>query len=301
MKPPSAMILCAGFGTRLRPLTDELPKPLVPIGDGPLLGHVASRLRRQGIAQLVANAHHMHDEFIRILKQLNMDIRVVSEPTIRGTAGGVAGARDLLGAGPCVVHNGDILADVPVPEVLRGAEHFGMCLAVAPRPAGEGTVGLDREGAVVRLRGEIFGVEASGGDYIGVAGLDAAVLASLPDRGCLIGDVALPRCRTGLRVGAAFVDAPWSDVGTIEAYHAENIAWLARCPPGRSAWTGAGVEVDPAVELASSLVGAGARVSGLGRLERCVVWPGAHARAPLADAVVTTRGQVVRLDGTSRA
>src|SRR6188474_3529875 len=98
----TAMILCAGFGTRLRPLTDELPKPLVPVGDRPLLAHILGRLRTAGVTRAVLNLHHKSEEIIRNLDNLPIEPQVMVEAEILGTAGGVAAARQLLGPGPVV-------------------------------------------------------------------------------------------------------------------------------------------------------------------------------------------------------
>ena len=117
-----AMILCAGLGTRLRPLTDELPKPLVPVGDRPLLAHITARLRSQGIHQVALNTHHLPRAFDSVYEWLDVEVKVVHEPEIRGTAGGVAGARRHFSSAPVLVWNGDILADPPVGRLLEGAQ-----------------------------------------------------------------------------------------------------------------------------------------------------------------------------------
>jgi mannose-1-phosphate guanylyltransferase len=288
------MLLCAGLGTRLRPLTDELPKPLVPLGDRPLLAHVLERLSEGGITRAVMNSHHLHHEFLHILRQLPRKPQVSHESEILGTAGGVAHARQLLGKAPLVVHNGDILCRPPVAPLLERARTGGMWLAVAARPPGQGTIGLDDEARVVRLRGGQFGSETRGGDYIGVASLGADVLEALPARGCLIGDVALPRLRSGQVVGAVLVEGGFIDCGHLVSYFEANLAWLEE--RGERAFVGKDAVVD-GVELERTVVGAGARVTGSGRLERVVVWPGATARAPLSDMIVTSRGQLVNVQG----
>jgi mannose-1-phosphate guanylyltransferase len=138
----SALILAAGFGTRLRPLTLELPKPVVPVGDRPLLAHVARACRNAGAGHLVANLHHDADKIISVIERLKLGIDVVVEPEIRGTAGGVAGARRWFEPGPVLVWNGDILTDAPARALLKeAAELEAMVLAVAPR---EGSAGSAR-------------------------------------------------------------------------------------------------------------------------------------------------------------
>src|SRR5215471_12562414 len=81
-----AMILAAGLGTRLLPLTEELPKPLVPLGDGPLVTHAAARLAGAGLAPLVMNTHHLAPAFAHAGLDA-LGVRVVHEPRILGTAG----------------------------------------------------------------------------------------------------------------------------------------------------------------------------------------------------------------------
>lgn len=278
------MVLCAGLGTRLRPLTEERPKPLVPVGDRSLLAWACDQLALAGHEEVVLNTHHLPGTFESEIEGLALEARVVHEPRIRGTAGGVAGARSLL-APPLVVWNGDIRAEPPLQALADAAVDGGLVLAVAPRAVGQGTVGLGADRAVVRLRGERFGSEAIGGDYIGVAGLGADVLSSLPELGCMIGDVALPRLRSGQSVRAVPTDSPWTDAGDLNAYLRANLDWLG----GRASWVGPDAHVGGRVELDRTVIGGGARVEGPGRLERCVVWPGATVTAPLRDAVATPR------------
>jgi mannose-1-phosphate guanylyltransferase len=290
----SAMILAAGLGTRLRPLTDELPKPLVWIGDRPMLAHIAVRLAEGGVRAAVLNAHHRAADFSAgALDALPIPVHVLREPEILGTAGGVSNAAAALGEGDVVVWNGDILADLDVAALCAEHRERGAAatLAVAPRAAGEGTVGMDAGGRVVRLRGERFGEEAGGGDFIGVQVLGGALRRRLPDRGCLVGDAYLPWLRAGGALATFRAPDVWDDVGTVASYLRANARWLSRS--GRRAYVAPDAIVAAGVEVIDSVVGAGARVAGGGALRGCVVWPRAEARAPLEGAVVSTAGRVV--------
>ena len=286
------MVLCAGYGTRMRPLTEERPKPLLPFGDRTLLEHVLEGLGAEFLPALV-NAHHLPAIFVELTRGWQAIAELLLESEILGTAGGVAGARERLGPAPVVVTNGDVLARISARALLESTPRDGVCLAVAPRPLGAGTVGLGARGEVVRLRGEHWGTEVASGDYVGTLGLGEEALAALPTRGCLIGDVTLPLLRRGAGVTTLPVSGHWFAPGDgIGAYLDEHRAWLAerRAP----SYVAADAHVDSGVEVVSSVVGAGATVSGVGRLEGVVVWPGARATAPLSDAVVTTRGNIVR-------
>lgn len=274
------MILCAGLGTRLRPLTDEIAKPMVPVGDEPALAHVVRRVRLAA-SRLVVNVHHRPDD-VRAWAEPE-GIAVSHEPDLLGTAGGVAGARALLGEGDVLVWNGDILTELD-PRVLFEAHRHEATLAVKKRPAGEGNVGVASDGSIVRLRGERIGDatrETTGGDFLGIHVLGAALRAELPAKGCLVGDVYLPALRRGARLDACFVDVPFIDVGTIAQYLAANEAWLAS--RGLSSWAHPSARVN--ADIDGSVVGANARVDA--PVIDGVVWPGAHVRAPVSRAVIT--------------
>lgn len=295
----SALILAAGFGTRLRPLTSELPKPAVPVGDRPLLAHVAAACRRAGAQKLVANAHHEHAKLAAVIGRLQLGIDVVVEPEIRGTAGGVAGARQELGPGAVLVWNGDILTDAPAKALLELAtEKDAQVLAVAPRPAGQGTVGMDEQGAVVRLRGQVFAPETRSGDYIGVMALGPSIVAELPANGCLVGDVALPHLAAGRKVWTVASSVPWSDLGDLNEYVAANFAWLTA--QGADSWIGEGTEIAPGVSVQHSLIGVGAKLIGAGKLTDVIAWPGAEVVAPLSRAIVLGSGLVVPFDAPAK-
>ncbi len=291
---PRSMVLCAGLGTRLRPLTDERPKPLVPFGDRTLLEHALGWLPPE-LQPAIVNAYHLPDTFLAITKAYVSIAKVLVEPELRGTAGGVAGARADLSPAPILVTNADVLAPVDALGLLAATPADGLCLAVAPRRTGEGTVGLGDGGRVVRLRGEHFGEEVAGGDYVGTLGMGQRVLRALPDRGCLIGDVALPLARRGEPLLTFPVKGDWLAPGdSVGEYLDAHQAWLTqRGGPGES-FVGPEVKLGAGVELVSSVIGAGASVFGNGRCERVVAWPGARVTAPLSDAVVTTSGRVVR-------
>jgi mannose-1-phosphate guanylyltransferase len=281
------MILSAGLGTRLRPLTDRCAKPLVPVGDRPALAHLIDRLRAAGVDRVVVNAHH-HLDMLRAFADASAGIALSEEPELLGTAGGVAHARELLGEGDVLLHNGDILSDLDVRLVVAAHSEFGApaaTMVVQPLAPGAGTVGMDEEGRIVRLRGERFGAERRGGEFVGVYVLSGALRARLPERGGMVEDVLVPALARGEIVRAMLFDGRWRDIGTLAGYLEANAAWLAA--RGLSSWVGPGACVGDGVTLAGSVVGAGARVGGEGTLRGCVVWPGASAVAPLEGKVLT--------------
>jgi NDP-sugar pyrophosphorylase family protein len=222
------------------------------------------------------------------------------ETRILGTAGGVHNAASVLGA-PALVWNGDIVVDAPVTELLlHVAQTHGYCLATARRGRGTGSLGLDETGHVVRLRGESFGREAHGADYVGVMALGADALGQLPEQGCLIGDGCLPALRRGERIGTRDISGDWFDIGTLSGYLKANLEWLrAR---GMDNFVHPSARVEDGVVLEGAVVGEGAHVTGPGVVRRAVVLPGAQLRAPAQDliAFAQTRLDVIaepRRDG----
>ena len=108
-----ALLLCAGLGTRLRPLTDERPKPLVPVLHRPLAAYALDHLAAAGVRHVVANAHHLAAQLEPALAPHGashaMDLRVLVEPTLLGTGGAIRNALPHLGE-DFVVFNGDVLS-----------------------------------------------------------------------------------------------------------------------------------------------------------------------------------------------
>jgi mannose-1-phosphate guanylyltransferase len=283
----SAMILAAGLGTRLKPLTDVLPKPLVPVGDRPMLAHVIERVRAAGCAPIVVNAHHHAGVVARACAELGATVSREDDDLL-GTAGGLSRARSLLGEGDVLVHNGDVLASASLATLLDAHRARGSAatLLVVPRAAGEGNVGFDDRGGVVRLRKETFAPgETNGGEFTGIHVVSDRI--PLPERGCMVGDVYMPRLRGKIGDLCVHTASEFVDVGSPAGYLAANLAWLAS--QNIESFVGDDVVIDPRVTIDHSVIGAGASIEGEGVVARCVVWPGATAIAPLADAVVTGR------------
>jgi mannose-1-phosphate guanylyltransferase len=286
----AAIVLCAGLGTRLRPLTDELAKPMVPVGDQPALAHVVARVRLAGprvASRIVVNVHHRPDD-VRAWAEPE-HIAVSHERELLGTAGGVARAAKLLGTGDVLVWNGDILSDLDPRELV--AAHAGepsrlATLAVHARPAGEGNVGFAADGRIVRMRASSFGAEAHGGDFLGIHVVGEALRALLPEQGCLVGDVYIPALARGERLGVHVTTASFRDIGSLREYLAANAGWLAARK--LASWAHPTAIVNAPID--GSVVGAGARVdaAALGS----VVWPGAHVR-DACEGVVVTRASTV--------
>lgn len=288
----TVFFLAAGLGTRLRPLTDEVPKALVPIGNRPQLLRLAQRFAD---LHQVVNAHHHAEQILAAAARAG--ITVSSEREVLGTAGGLRQAWPLFRDGAIWVHNADIEVD---PQVVRrafahtDAEALATLLVGEAQPPGQGAVGLDAERRIVRLRDVSVSAEVSSASYLGVAELAARTREHLPERGCLVGEVWIPRLRAGDRLcacdaaSAQRASTSFFDLGTPASYLAANLRWLEDADLLVRAERGA--RVDPAARWI--VAGEGALVEA--PAERVVVWPGARVTEPLHDAIVT-RAHVVKI------
>ena len=122
-----AMIFAAGLGTRLKPLTDTMPKALVRVGDTPLLGHVIMKLKAAGYERIVINVHHFAQQIVDYIAKnrcFDLDIRISDETGgLLETGGGIRKALPLFDPRfPILIHNVDILSDLDFNELVPAHE-----------------------------------------------------------------------------------------------------------------------------------------------------------------------------------
>src|SRR5437016_2814081 len=137
-----AFVLGAGLGTRLRPLTDDFPKPLIPIFQKPLITFALDHLAAAGVESFVINTHHRPEKFEELFAHQSYEghfVRLVYEPVLLETGGGIKNAQSLLGAEPFIVYSGDILTNLPLAPLIE--EHFakGNDVTLALRETGLAT------------------------------------------------------------------------------------------------------------------------------------------------------------------
>jgi mannose-1-phosphate guanylyltransferase len=295
-----AMVLCAGFGTRLRPLTDKVPKPLVPLCGLPLLRYNLALLRGAGVREVVVNTHHlgaaMEQGAIELARELSLGIEVSREEKhILGTGGGVRRAAAMLGAGTFFLLNGDMLFDVDLAAALaahRSAQAVAtMVLAPYPKGATYGAVEVDAQQHVRRIAGRGAGPAPEQSPltrrhFTGVHVLEPEALSRLPPEGeSDINRTAYVRLiHEGARVLGFLQHGYWGDLGAPKSLLRANLdvlegrVPLARFRDGADPFAGAreeapgvfvhaGAQVAPGAELAGPLlvqagvsIAAGARV-----------------------------------------
>lgn len=226
-----AMILAAGLGTRLRPLTDTIPKPLLRVGGMPLLERIARRLVAAGADRLIINTHHHGDQieaYVHSCDDFGVDVRFSreSERPLE-TGGGLWHAREHFRRDePFFLHNGDILTDAPL-EALYAEHARNHALAtLAVRPPSEqrylifddaGLAGFSpRGGGAERIVREPQGA-LQRWDFAGIHVIHPAIFELIEERGAFsIIDVYLRLSKAGHEIRPLPFDGVWLDIGTPE-------------------------------------------------------------------------------------
>lgn len=296
------MVFAAGFGTRLRPLTERLPKPVVPLLNRPLASYSLERLAAFGIEEVAINTHHLAEAVERELVPHvpeGVRARFVHEPVLLGTGGGLRNAVD---HGDVVVMNGDIFFWPDLEGALALHRELDAVATVVLRPDPRarklGALEIDSAGRVRRLLGRPERVEAPLRElmFTGVHILSERALRDLPTEGCIIRRAYRQWIDEGETV-AGFVDhGEWRDLGTPEEYLRASVQ-LVR---GELRWPGAArgprvhesAHIGDEVELRDAVVGAGARIDSGVTLEQVVVWPGAHVRESARGAIIAPHASV---------
>jgi N-acetyl-alpha-D-muramate 1-phosphate uridylyltransferase len=229
--PRTAMILAAGLGTRMQPLTDKMPKPLVPVRGKPLLDHVLERLADAGVARAVINVHYLPDQIIAHVKGRSRPEIIISDERgeILGTGGGVVKALPQLGGGPFFHVNSDtIWIEGPRPNLERLAAGFDPArmdalLLLAPTATsigyeGRGDYAMSPDGTLHR-RGER---EVAPFVYAGAAILSPALFAGAPGGAFALTEL-FHRAEEAGRLHGLRLEGIWMHVGTPDAIvQAEN-------------------------------------------------------------------------------
>src|SRR5687767_10316122 len=152
-----AMVMAAGLGTRLRPLTYEVPKPIVPVGNRPVLELILRLLAGQGFAEVVSNLHWFPDTIRDRFgdgSELGVELTYSFEEELLGTAGGVRNVRDYFGSEPFVVMAGDALTDVDLRDLAEAhSAHDGLATLAVKRVTDTREYGVIVTGADGRIQG----------------------------------------------------------------------------------------------------------------------------------------------------
>ena len=221
----TAFILGAGLGTRLRPLTQLTPKPLLPVGGRPIITHAMEHLRAAGVTRFIINTHHCPEKYLEAFPEgrwEDVPITFRHEPVLLDTAGGIKNIEDLIGQDRrIIVYNGDIITNLPLEPLLK--RHTELCTeaTLALRSRGPLTnVHIDSQGFICDMRNTLHNPGVQACLFAGIYILETAFCGGLR-RENRIDCAAAHREHTAKSrsVGGIVIDEGfWHDLGTMEEY-----------------------------------------------------------------------------------
>ncbi|CAN5747841.1 mannose-1-phosphate guanyltransferase [soil metagenome] len=316
------VIMAGGFGTRLKPLTINRPKPMVPIANRPIMEHIVALLRRHGITDLVSILYFQPEQITSYFgdgARFGVSMQYVTADADYGTAGAVRNAADLIGDDRVIVISGDVLTDFDLGVAIRSHEERGaeatIALTAVENPLAFGIVILDEEsGRIVRFLekptwGEVFSDTINTGIYI----LEPEALrrVALKTNVDFSKDLFPQMLREGAGLFGHVASGYWRDIGNIDEYRTAHrdvlkgavdleFAGERRDFDGGVLWLDTGVVIGQNVGIRGTVIaGASAEVADDAVLENVVVGHGVRIGegAQLRDTVLWEN---CRVGGRSR-
>lgn len=282
-----ALVLAAGRGHRLRPLSDQVPKPLLPVAGAPLITLTLERLRRAGCEAAAVNLHHLGGEIRETLGESfrGMPLTYSEEPELLGTLGALAPLRDFLGEADLVLLlNGDSLCRWPLGRLVRrhlasGARVSLLTARRVPPEGFGGGVGVDGDGRVVSFRedGLAIGGALQRQVFAGAHVFAPDLLAAVGERPAdIVADLYEPLLAAGSPLLAVPTSRRWHDLGTPRRYLEGLLDWVRGPWPWSRSWISPEAVVEPGARVRRSVVERGARVAAGAGVEDSLVLPGAR-------------------------
>lgn len=291
-----AVVLVGGFGTRLRPLTADLPKQMLPICGVPMIEWVVGHLATHGVEEVGLSLGYRPDDFLNAYPDgqiAGIPYRVAVEPEPRGTAGAVRFATDELGVDDTfLVLNGDVLTDLDITELIEfHREHQAeatIALQPVPNPSRFGVVSTSLDGQVKEFvekpeAGRTPSNNVNAGTYV----LEPSVIERIP--GGIEVSIERETFPELARAGTLYAlpsSTYWLDTGTPEQFLEANLDVLlgrrlrrAELPPAH---------LDPSAEVVDSVIGADSRIGADARIQRSVLFRDCqvNAKASVVDSVL---------------
>lgn len=294
-----AFVLGAGMGLRLRPLTEQMPKPLVPIFGKPLITFPLDHLRSIGIESFVINTHRLAEQFESRFADGNYEgvpLKLVHEPDLLETGGGIKNAESHLRREPFIVYSGDILTDVELEPLIE--EHFarGNDVTLALRDTGLARGVALRDGRVIDISNR-YGHPGTH-DFANISVWNPEIFERIPAATKIsfvpvLGDWIGGGGKIG---GVELNERQWFNIGSRDGYlevHrmiAED-GWRPRYVTATD-WpvkVADDADIDSSARFAGFYaVGSGARIGADALIENTIVWPGAEiaSRSELRNCIV---------------
>ena len=302
-----AMILSAGYGTRLWPLTEDRTKPAIPILGKPLVGYVAEYLARFGCRDILVNLHHRPESVRAALgdgRQYGVKLNYIEEPVILGTSGALDNARDLLKHETFVAINGKIITDIDLYAALATHRNNDALatLVLLPNVARERfSVVETADGLVQRFGGmpapATGSTESNQGAplmFTGIQILEPRIFDYIP-RGIFshsTSDVYPPAIAKGERVAAHVAKGNWYELSTIQRYLEVSLIMLAGSQ--QTVHAGARCRIADDAEVSHSILWDDVIIEAGARVNRAVIADGVRiGRAEIIENAAVVRAALV--------
>lgn len=305
-----AMVLAAGLGTRMLPLTCRRAKPVLPVLNRPLLHWTLDRLAAAGVTEVVVNLHHLPATVVRAVGDgghFGLRITYSRERAILGTGGGPRKVRAFFGEEPFLLVNGDVLFDFDLRRLLdrhrRAGVRVSLGLIPNPDPRRYGPVITDETGGVLSLAGLPRQARGRPWLFTGIHVLDPALLERLPKGASdSVRDLYAPLLARGERILGVPLQGAWYDLGDPALYLGAQQALLRKKAVGdeRHSLVHPEAQVHPRASVESSVVGRGCVIGDEARLLGSVLWEGVRVgvaarvgNSILADGVRVAVGEQI--------
>jgi mannose-1-phosphate guanylyltransferase len=302
-----AFVLAAGQGTRLRPLTDQRPKPLIPVGHKPLITFAFDHLIAEaGVEEFIVNTHHLapaYAEFFPDNRYRSRPIHFRHEPVLLETGGGLKNIADLVGDETFLVYNGDVLTDLPLAPAIAQHRAAGNLVTLVLRSSdGPRHIAWDAStGRITDIRNRLGTGHPTDYAFSCVYLVEPEFLQRIP-AGEIVSviPIFLEMIRRGEPFGGIVIDSgEWRDLGSRGEYLRVHRDLLSETPPvfprygapdpGWRDWIHPTASIAPdARVLGASVVGAGTRIGAGATVENSILWPDAEiaSQSDLKDCIV---------------
>ncbi len=284
------MVLAAGLGTRLRPLTDLTPKPLLPVRGVPILGHTLARLAAIGCEAVAINLHYLGDQIRQRFgdSHAGMPLTWSEEPEILGTLGALPPLKEFLAPADLVLLvNGDSLCAWPFRKLIRRHLASGarstLLLTSRPDPARfGGGVGIDRAGRILSFwsgdleRGEVARRHVFAGAHVFAPDLLSRVE---PGKSDIVRGLYIPMLAEGAAIDSVLDGGLWHDMGTPQRFLDGALDWARADWPERlwrRSWISPEASLAAGTTVRRSSIEPGVKVGEGARIEGSVLLPGAR-------------------------
>ncbi len=221
-----AMLLAAGLGTRLKPLTDHIPKPLIPVNGIPLIFYNLALLKKEGITDVVINLYHLGDQIKNLLgdgKKYGFNFTYSIEKKIMGTGGGIKKASSFLKSGPFFVLNADIIVDIPLRRLMafhKKQKALASLVVIESKLSKKyGALYVDgkhRIQSILSSPPQTPKTKATFFSGVHVLSQDFFKLHQRRDKTCIVRDFYIPQLKKGAEICGFLYKGPWNDLGTMD-------------------------------------------------------------------------------------